>query len=244
VRSAASRRYAPVRSLSPVFDGRRMVRDEAPCVSRHRGTRRVQLEWTSSGAIDSGEWRVRRAHQSQHGPGPRWDALYASRVHEPGCISGSRHARESPSLEALQGRGRAVRRRRCGCEGGRSRAIDPMDRGRAEAGSERAGLYHVHEASRWDLEGSADRELCCGSVRRTSWLVEHAVEQGDEADEARSGTRTNATRCRCVAPRARNRGQRLAAYRQCSADTLEPDASERTHGCTWPLEQARRPVQC
>src|SRR5512146_2873166 len=45
-----------------------------------------------------------------------------------------------------------------------------------------------------------------------------AAEQGDEADEARSGTRTNATRCRCVAPQARNRGHRLAAYRRCSAD--------------------------
>src|SRR5512144_695672 len=45
-----------------------------------------------------------------------------------------------------------------------------------------------------------------------------AVEQGDEADEARSGTRNPNARCRCVAPRARNRGHRLAAYRQCSTD--------------------------
>src|SRR5512144_1268798 len=46
-----------------------------------------------------------------------------------------------------------------------------------------------------------------------------AVEQGDEADEARSGTRNPNARCRCVAPPAGNRGHRLAAYRQCSTDT-------------------------
>src|SRR5512143_2643463 len=56
-------------------------------------------------------------------------------------------------------------------------------------------------------------EMHVGGVRGI-----RAGEQGDEADEARSGTRNLDARCRCVAPRARNRGHRLAAYRQCSAD--------------------------
>src|SRR5512143_2138964 len=60
-------------------------------------------------------------------------------------------------------------------------------------------------------------EMHVGGVRGI-----RAGEQGDEADEARSGTRNPNARCRCVAPRARNRGHRLAAYRQCSADASRP----------------------
>ena len=51
----------------------------------------------------------------------------------------------------------------------------------------------------------------------------HAAEQGDEADEPLGGTRPGLPewrgwRRRLVPAQARNRGYRLAAYRQCSAD--------------------------
>ena len=65
---------------------------------------------------------------------------------------------------------------------------------------------------------SARRHATSISASRSRY--EGAVEQGDEADEALGGTRPGrhdwrGWRRRLVPARARNRGYRLAAYRQC-----------------------------
>ena len=68
---------------------------------------------------------------------------------------------------------------------------------------------HLRRSEPWLLSGAGQ-----GQEER----VRGAAQQGDEADEARSGTRNPNARCRCVGAPARNRAHRLAAYRQCSVD--------------------------
>jgi hypothetical protein len=68
--------------------------------------------------------------------------------------------------------------------------------------------------------GRAARGVGVVTVSRLS----HAVQQGDEADEAFGGTRLVPRepdeRCRLMPAPVRNRGHRLAAYRRCSADLM------------------------
>ena len=119
----------------------------------------------------------------------------------------------------------------------------------------RKTLYYVGLASNflWRLKTHAMRDRHAGKwdrliiyrIKHVRYLKERTAEQGDKADEAFRGTRPVARapdeRCRLMPALARNRGDRLAAYRQCSTDAGFARGEPRGAACTrWTRPPGRR----